>query len=53
MHPELIVCPSLPGEKGFTSSGPMGGRPPAARPLLDAHGILINGDRDRVNVLAR
>jgi hypothetical protein len=51
MHPELIVCPSLPGEKGFTSSGP--GRPPAERPLLDAHGILINRDRDRLDVLPR
>jgi hypothetical protein len=32
MHPELIVCPSLPGEKGFTSSGPTGdGRQPRGR----------------------
>jgi hypothetical protein len=52
MHPELIVCPSLPGEKGSLHRT-HGGRPPAERPLLDAHGILINRDRDRLDVLAR
>jgi hypothetical protein len=40
MHPELIVCPSLPGEMGSLHLDPSWGRPPAERPLL----ILINRD---------